>query len=193
MKNVSFLVCVYNVAPDQPYTIFKAPTSSTAQDIITQAMMKAHRADTEDLRRFVLMEELEVSGAETHGAKRLGGENVEKRILLDDENVYLAQSEWKTNGRFIIVNRNEEENLTDRKKVVLGHKSGIKSSKKLTMRKQEKSPSLGTMQTATDSTESTSQDKPRHPRSRSSSRTRDQSAESKLRKISSKLSKQISK
>lgn len=73
--------------------------------------MKAHRADTEDLRRFVLMEELEVSGAETHGAKRLGGENVEKRILLDDENVYLAQSEWKTNGRFIIVNRNEEDNL----------------------------------------------------------------------------------
>lgn len=31
-----FLVCVYNVAPDQPYTIFKAPTSSNAQDIITQ-------------------------------------------------------------------------------------------------------------------------------------------------------------
>ena len=31
-----FLVCVYNVSPDQPYTIFKAPTTSTAQDIITQ-------------------------------------------------------------------------------------------------------------------------------------------------------------
>ena len=33
-----FLVCVYNVAPDQPYTIFKAPTSSNAQDIITQVL-----------------------------------------------------------------------------------------------------------------------------------------------------------
>jgi hypothetical protein len=31
-----FLVCVYNVSKDQPYTIFKAPVSSTAQDIITQ-------------------------------------------------------------------------------------------------------------------------------------------------------------
>lgn len=31
-----FLVCVYNVSPEQPYTIFKAPTNSTAQDIIAQ-------------------------------------------------------------------------------------------------------------------------------------------------------------
>ena len=28
-----FLVCVYNVSPDQPYTVFKAPCSSTALDI----------------------------------------------------------------------------------------------------------------------------------------------------------------
>ena len=33
-----FLVCVYNVSPDQPYTIFKAPISSTSQDIITQVI-----------------------------------------------------------------------------------------------------------------------------------------------------------
>ena len=31
-----FLVCVYNVSPDQPYTVFKAPCSSTALDVITQ-------------------------------------------------------------------------------------------------------------------------------------------------------------
>ena len=31
-----FLVCVFNVSPDQPYTIFKAQVTSTAQDIITQ-------------------------------------------------------------------------------------------------------------------------------------------------------------
>ncbi|KAG1665245.1 1-phosphatidylinositol 4,5-bisphosphate phosphodiesterase epsilon-1 [Nymphon striatum] len=33
-----FLVCVYNVSPDQPYTILRAPVSSTAQDIITQVL-----------------------------------------------------------------------------------------------------------------------------------------------------------
>ncbi|GBN73879.1 hypothetical protein AVEN_180217-1, partial [Araneus ventricosus] len=32
----AFLVCVYNVAPDQPYAVLKAPTSSTAQDIVAQ-------------------------------------------------------------------------------------------------------------------------------------------------------------
>ena len=31
-----YLVCVHNVSPDQPYTILRAPHSSTAQDIITQ-------------------------------------------------------------------------------------------------------------------------------------------------------------
>lgn len=31
-----FLVCVYNVSSDQPYTVFKAPCSSTALDVITQ-------------------------------------------------------------------------------------------------------------------------------------------------------------
>lgn len=39
-----FLVCVYNVAPDQPYTIFKAPTSSNAQDIITQVRVVENSA-----------------------------------------------------------------------------------------------------------------------------------------------------
>lgn len=32
----AFLVCIYNVAPDQPYAILKAPITSTAQDIIAQ-------------------------------------------------------------------------------------------------------------------------------------------------------------
>lgn len=30
----NFLVCIYNVSPDQPYTILKASTTSTAQEII---------------------------------------------------------------------------------------------------------------------------------------------------------------
>ena len=33
-----FLVCVFNVSEDQPYTILQAPSSSTAQDIITQVI-----------------------------------------------------------------------------------------------------------------------------------------------------------
>ena len=34
-----FLVCVFNVSPDQPYTMFQAPVTSTAQDIITQVRL----------------------------------------------------------------------------------------------------------------------------------------------------------
>ncbi|KAK3593089.1 hypothetical protein CHS0354_038127 [Potamilus streckersoni] len=103
-----FLVCVYNVSPDQPYTVFKAPTSSTAQDIITQAMMKAHRSDKEDPRNFFLVEELDfgldsqLSGAK---GKRDSVERIYRRILAADENVYQAQVEWKTTGRFVLVNR----------------------------------------------------------------------------------------
>ncbi|KAH9518381.1 Phospholipase C [Bulinus truncatus] len=105
-----FLVCVFNVSPDQPYTIFKAPVTSTAQDIITQAMKKAHRANTEDPRDFVLLEE--VSPSEIHqssSSKRLGGEKSDiSRILADDENVYQAQNDWKTAaGRFVLMNRTE--------------------------------------------------------------------------------------
>lgn len=35
----AFLVCVYNVAPDQPYAILKAPITSTAQDIVAQVSL----------------------------------------------------------------------------------------------------------------------------------------------------------
>ena len=73
--------------------------------------MKAHKSDTEDLRNFVLVEELEFSSLEsqsTHG-RRQSSENIERRILADDENVYLAQSEWKTNGKFVIMDRQQAE------------------------------------------------------------------------------------
>ncbi|KAK7110047.1 hypothetical protein V1264_013981 [Littorina saxatilis] len=112
-----FLVCVYNVSPDQPYTVFKAPCSSTALDVITQAMKKAHRSG-EDPRNFVLMEELEAqqgSGSEQHTpvsggssssmARRHGSDKVELRVLQDDENVHEAQCEWKTMGRFVLMPR----------------------------------------------------------------------------------------
>lgn len=35
----TFLVWVYNVSQDQPYTVFRALTSSTAQDIIAQVQL----------------------------------------------------------------------------------------------------------------------------------------------------------
>ena len=36
----NFLVCIYNVSPDQPYTILKASTTSTAQEIIQRVGFK---------------------------------------------------------------------------------------------------------------------------------------------------------
>ncbi|KAK3797679.1 hypothetical protein RRG08_054698 [Elysia crispata] len=106
-----FLVCVFNVSPDQPYTIFKAQVTSTAQDIITQAMKKAHRANTEDPRDFVLMEEFN-SQQDTLQAssskKTAGNERTEmSRVLADDENVYAAQNDWKMTGRFVLLSRVE--------------------------------------------------------------------------------------
>lgn len=71
--------------------------------------MKAHRSDLDDLRNFVLVEELEVSGADSQLGRRHSSESVERRILSDDENVYLAQSEWKTNGKFVIMDRHQAE------------------------------------------------------------------------------------
>ena len=32
----TFLVCVYNVSPDQDYTFLQVPIGSTSQDIVTQ-------------------------------------------------------------------------------------------------------------------------------------------------------------
>ncbi|PVD29972.1 hypothetical protein C0Q70_09233 [Pomacea canaliculata] len=102
-----FHVCVYNVSPDQPYTVFKAPSSSTALDVITQAMKKTHRAG-EDPRSYVLVEELDIPGqgdTSSLTSRRPGSEKVEMRILADDENVHDAQCEWRTTGRFILMPR----------------------------------------------------------------------------------------
>lgn len=105
----TFLVCIYNVSPDQPYTILKAPTSSTSQAIIAQALLKARRL--EDPREFVIVEELEyfsdtnsdvVSGSKVKN--KIGGW---RRVLDDDENVYLAQAEWKTKGKFELKHRDD--------------------------------------------------------------------------------------
>lgn len=174
-----FLVCVYNVAPDQPYTIFKAPTSSNAQDIITQAMMKAHRSDLDDLRNFVLVEELEVSGADSQLGRRHSSESVERRILSDDENVYLAQSEWKTNGKFVIMDRHQaetEENPCEKKR-------------KGFITKGPKSKSLSTDHPRTHTRALSWQETSRSPSEPSSPSL----SSSRLKKISSKFTNKLSK
>lgn len=74
-----------------------------------QVMMKVYRLDLDDLRNFVLVEELEVFGADFQFGRRYSSESVERRIFSDDENVYLVQSEWKINGKFVIMDRYQAE------------------------------------------------------------------------------------
>ncbi|RWS26021.1 Phosphoinositide phospholipase C-like protein, partial [Leptotrombidium deliense] len=107
----NFLVCVYNVSQDQPYAILKASANSTAQDIISQALLKARRM--EDPKSFILMEEISigdrpVSGSEPSTTKHRESSAFEsKRILDDNENVYLAQAAWKGKGLFRLVRKDE--------------------------------------------------------------------------------------
>lgn len=51
----TFLVCVYNVSPDIPYAIMKAPINATAQDVLAQSFFKARRM--ENPNSFVLIED----------------------------------------------------------------------------------------------------------------------------------------
>lgn len=96
----TFLVCVYNVSPEIPYAILRVPVSSSAQDVLAQALVKARRM--EDPTKFALVEELEWGGA---GA--VGSGNRQLRLLRDDENVYTTQAFWKTLGRFVLREREQ--------------------------------------------------------------------------------------
>lgn len=96
----TFLVCVYNVSPEIPYAILRVPISSSAQDVLAQALIKARRM--ENPSKFALVEELEWGGA---GA--VGSGNRQLRVLSDDENVYTTQAFWKTLGRFILREREQ--------------------------------------------------------------------------------------
>lgn len=97
----NFMVCVYNVSPEIPYAILKAPRSACAQDVLAQALVKARRL--EDPARFVLMEELEWGVAGAAG----GAATKQNRVLADEENVYRTQAHWETMGRFILRERDE--------------------------------------------------------------------------------------
>ncbi|CAN8024093.1 unnamed protein product [Ixodes persulcatus] len=106
----TYLVCVYNVSSDQPYAILKAPISSTAQDIIAQALVKARRA--EDPNNFVLVEEVEYPSTTTESTPlgssvRRRGPYRDRRVLYDHENVYEVQAQWTAKGLFELRDRNE--------------------------------------------------------------------------------------
>lgn len=90
----TFLVCVYNVSPDIPYAILKAPINSTAQDVLIQSLLKARRM--EDPHSFVLIEELE------YGSTCTGTSNTQQRPLANDEIIFATQANWKTIGRFVL-------------------------------------------------------------------------------------------
>ncbi|XP_020282205.1 1-phosphatidylinositol 4,5-bisphosphate phosphodiesterase epsilon-1-like [Pseudomyrmex gracilis] len=96
----TFLVCIYNVSPEIPYAILRVPVSSSAQDVLAQALIKARRM--ENPNKFALVEELEWGGA---GA--VGSGNRQLRVLSDEENVYSTQAFWKTLGRFILREREQ--------------------------------------------------------------------------------------
>ena len=96
----TFLVCIYNVSPEIPYAILRVPITSSAQDVLAQALVKARRM--EDPSRFALVEELEWGGT---GA--VGSGKCQFRILGENENVYSTQAFWKTLGRFILREREQ--------------------------------------------------------------------------------------
>lgn len=96
----TFLVCVYNVSPDIPYAILKAPINATAQDVLAQSLLKARRM--ENPNNFVLIEELE------YGSTGSGNNsNTQQRPLTTDENIFSTQANWKTIGRFILQEKSQ--------------------------------------------------------------------------------------
>ncbi|XP_053696518.1 1-phosphatidylinositol 4,5-bisphosphate phosphodiesterase epsilon-1-like [Sabethes cyaneus] len=108
LENVdNFLVCVFNVSHDIPYAILRVPMKSTAQDVLAQALLKARRLDNPN--NFVLVEELNYSNKSN---------DTMQRILLDDENVYMTQANWKSIGRFVIHERSQLTPSTIRKTIL---------------------------------------------------------------------------
>lgn len=98
----TFLVCVYNVSPDIPYAILKAPINATAQDVLAQSLLKARRM--EDPNSFVLIEELEYGSTSTGSSS---SNNTQQRPLACDEIIFSTQANWKTIGRFVLQEKSQ--------------------------------------------------------------------------------------
>lgn len=96
----TFLVCIYNVSPDIPYAILKAPINATAQDVLAQSLMKARRMANP--KNFVIIEELEYGSSS--GSSNT---NTQQRPLANDENVFTTQASWNTIGRFVLQDRSQ--------------------------------------------------------------------------------------
>ncbi|PAA93000.1 hypothetical protein BOX15_Mlig030242g1, partial [Macrostomum lignano] len=108
--SMPFLVCVYNVTQDQPYTVLKAFVTSTAADIVKLAVLKS-RNTTISPEDFSLVEEVTGSAyVESPGGtskRRIAGKG-HRRVLAPDDQPYRLQKEWKRVGRFIL---ERKENL----------------------------------------------------------------------------------
>lgn len=109
VENETFLVCIYNVSQHQPHTILKASISSTSQDIISQALIKAHR--DEDPKSFVIVEEVDnfADGAQSEQSFMFKNKTSSsyRRVIADDENIYEIQTQWKNKGKFELKYRSE--------------------------------------------------------------------------------------
>ena len=57
-----FLVCVYNVSVDQPYTILQVPMSSTAQDVCMQVCVNTYT----HIHAHTILDEQHVYCVQTH-------------------------------------------------------------------------------------------------------------------------------
>jgi len=94
-----FLVCVFNVSLGVAHTILQASRTSTAAQVVAQALSKSRR--TEDPASFVLIEQTETQDLR----KKLGKKVVVERELGDDENVYLVQRSWVGQGKLLLRER----------------------------------------------------------------------------------------
>uniref|UniRef100_A0A1I7U151 Ras-associating domain-containing protein n=1 Tax=Caenorhabditis tropicalis TaxID=1561998 RepID=A0A1I7U151_9PELO len=109
----TFLVCVHNVSEDQPYAILRAGINSTAADIIRQVFVKARRPNVDDAE-YVLIEEICDDSKLNQGqmTPKYPNKNSTSRVLGPNENVWKAQSRWKSTGRFVLENRKDTVHAT---------------------------------------------------------------------------------
>uniref|UniRef100_A0A158R571 Phosphoinositide phospholipase C n=1 Tax=Syphacia muris TaxID=451379 RepID=A0A158R571_9BILA len=106
----TFLLCIHNVSADQPYAILRACITSTASDIIRQVFLKS--APDINYNDYVLVEEIAESGHFSSKQVQLPSSmgRTSCRVLSPDENLWKAQSKWKSAGRFVLENRKQTVN-----------------------------------------------------------------------------------
>ncbi|CAO4384140.1 unnamed protein product [Caenorhabditis nigoni] len=107
----TFLVCVHNVSEDQPYAILRAGINSTAADIIRQVFVKARRPNVDDAE-YVLVEETCDDTKINQVTPKYPNNRTTSRVLGPNENVWKAQSRWKSMGRFVLENRKDTVHAT---------------------------------------------------------------------------------